>query len=75
MKTIKVSETTYRALTDVASLPFPSTGERPADGDRLIQIEDDTYEQIRKERLPGETDDQVIQRLVDLIGRIVRSAQ
>ncbi len=75
MKTIKVSETTYRALTDVASLPFHSTGERQPDGDRLIQIEDDTYEQIRKERLPGETDDQVIQRLVDLIGRIVRSTQ
>lgn len=75
MKTFKISETTYRALTDVASLPFPSTGERSADGVRLIQVEDDTYGQIQKERLPGETDDQIIQRLVDLIGRIVRSTQ
>ncbi len=75
MKTIKVSETTYRALTEVASLPFHSTGKRQPDGDRLIQIEDDTYEQIQKERLPGETDDHVVQRLVDLIGRLVRSVK
>jgi len=75
MKTIKVSEMTYRALTNVARLPFHSTGERQPDGDRLIQIEDDTYGHIQKERLPGETYDHVIQRLVDLIERLVRSAQ
>lgn len=75
MKTIKINETTYRALTTVANLPFPSTGERLPDGARIIQVEDDTYGHIQNERLLGKTDDHVIQRLVDLIERLVRSAQ
>jgi len=56
MKTIKVS--------DAAILPFRSTGDRLADGDWLVPVEDDTCERIQDARLPGETDDDTVQRML-----------
>ena len=64
MKTIKVSDATYRAIADAAILPFRSTGDRQPDGDWLVLVEDDTYERIRDARLPGETDDDTVQRML-----------
>lgn len=64
MRTIKVSDATYRAIADAAILPFHSTGDRLADGDWLVPVEDDTYERIQDARLPGETDDDTIQRML-----------
>jgi|GEM_PF-1132234 len=66
MKTIKVSDATYRAIAD-ATLPpfrFRSTGTRLPDGDWLVPVEDDTYERLQVVRLPGETDDDTLQRLL-----------
>ena len=64
MKTIKVSDAIYRAIADAAILPFRSTGDRLPDGDWLVPVEDDTYERIQDARLPGETDDNTVQRMV-----------
>jgi len=64
MKTIKVSDATYRAIADAAILPFRSTGNRLPDGDWLIPVEDETYERLREKRLPGETVDDTIQRMI-----------
>lgn len=46
MKTIKVSDATYRAIADAAVLPFRSTGDRLPDGDWLVPVENDTYDHI-----------------------------
>jgi len=64
MKTIKVSDAAYRAIADAAILPFRSTGDRLSDGDWLVPVEDDTYERIQDARLPGETDDDTVQRML-----------
>lgn len=64
MKTIKVSETTYRAIAEAATLPFRSTGKRLPDGNWLVPLEDDTFERIQDLRLSGETDDDALQRLI-----------
>ena len=64
MKTIKISETTYSAITEAAILPFRSTAKRMTDGGWLVPVEDDVHERLRDERLPGETDDDTIQRMI-----------
>jgi hypothetical protein len=64
MKTIKVSGATHRAVVDAAILPFRSTGQRQPDGTWLVPIEDDTWEALERQRLPGESDDDAIQRLI-----------
>jgi hypothetical protein len=35
-----------------------------ADGDWLVPVEDDIYERIQDARLPGETDDDTVQRML-----------
>ncbi len=64
MKTIKVSEATYRAIAEAAILPFRSTAKRMADGDWRVPVEEDTYERLQDARLPGETDDDTVQRMI-----------
>lgn len=64
MKTIKVSDATYRAIADAAILPFRSTGTRDADGNWLVPISDDTWERIRAHQLPGESDDDTVMRVM-----------
>ncbi|GER08849.1 hypothetical protein GCM10007972_24690 [Iodidimonas muriae] len=64
MKIIKVSDATYRAIAEAAVLPFRSTGTRQPDGTWLVPIEDDNWERIEAHRLPGETDDDTIQRVI-----------
>ena len=64
MKTIKVSEATYRAIAEAAMLPFRSTATRQPDGSWLIPVEHDTYERLLERRLPGETDDDTVARLL-----------
>jgi len=64
MKTIKVNDATYRAIADATILPFRSTGDRLADGDWLVPVENDTYERIQDVRPPGETDDDTVQRML-----------
>ena len=61
MPTIRLSDATYR---DLAILPFTSTGVRQPDGTWLVPLEDDTMESLQQKRLPGETDDMLVGRLV-----------
>jgi len=35
-----------------------------ADGDWLVPVEEDTYERLQNQRLPGETDDDTVQRMI-----------
>lgn len=64
MKTINVSDATYRAIADAAVLPFRSTATRQPDGSWLVPIEDGTWEALERQRLTGESDDDAIQRLI-----------
>ena len=64
MKTIEVSDATYRAIADEAILPFRSTATRRADGSWLVPVDDDTWEALQKERLPDESDDDAVLRLI-----------
>ena len=64
MKTIKISDATYRAVADAAILPFRSTGQQQPDGSWLVPVEDDTLERLNQVRLPGESDDDAVMRLI-----------
>lgn len=64
MRTIRVSDATYRAIAALALLPFRSTAMRQPDGTSLVPIEDNTYERLEAHRLPGESDEDTVQRLI-----------
>ena len=64
MKTIKVSDATCRAIAELALLPFRSTAIRQSDGTWLLPLEDETWEALQGQRLPGESDEDAIQRLI-----------
>ncbi len=64
MKTIMVSDATYRAIADEAIMPFRSTGTRQPDGMWLVPVSDDIWEALQKERLPGEADDDTLMRVI-----------
>ena len=62
MKTIKISDATNRAIADAAIYPFHSTAKRLPDGDWLVPVDEEVYQKIEANRLPGETDDDVVLR-------------
>lgn len=64
MKMIRVSDATYRAIAETAILPFRSTGTRQADGSWHLSIDDEICERLRELRQAGETDDDVIVRML-----------
>ena len=64
MKTFHVSDATYRAIADIAVLPFHSTATHQPDGSWLVPVEDDTWEALQQQRLPGESDDDTILRVI-----------
>jgi hypothetical protein len=64
MKSIIVSDATDRAVAEEAILPFRSTATRQADGSWLVPIEDDTWEALQCQRLPGESDDDAVMRII-----------
>ncbi len=64
MKTIRVSDTTYRAIAEEAIMPFRSTGQRQPDGTWLVPVGDDTWAALQAERIPGERDDDAVMRLI-----------
>lgn len=66
MRTIRVSDVTYRAIAELAILPFRSTATRQLDGTWLVPIEEDTYARLEAHRLPGESDDDTLQRVIHL---------
>ena len=64
MKTIRISDATNRAIAEAAVYPFHSTATRLLDGDWLVPVDDEVYQRIDDSRLPGETDDDVILRVL-----------
>lgn len=64
MKTIRVSDATYRIIASLAILPFHSTGTRQPDGSWVFPVDDEVYERIQKHRLAGESEDDTIQRMI-----------
>lgn len=66
MKTIRLKEAAHRAIIDLALLPFEETGRRQPNGDRLVPLPDETFERFERARLPGESDDDLVMRLVRL---------
>ena len=64
VKTIRISDATNRAIIDAAIYPFHSTATRLPDGDWLVPVDDEVNQQIENNRLPGETDDDVILRVL-----------
>ena len=64
MLTIRLSDATYRDLADLAILPFANTGVRQPDGAWLVPLDDETLEHLQQHRLPGETNDDLVSRLI-----------
>lgn len=64
MKTLRVSDATYHAIAGLALLPFRSTAVRQPDGTWLVPVEDETYDRLQQSCLPGESDDDALQRLI-----------
>ena len=62
MKTVRISDATNRAIIDAAIYPFHSTATRLPDGNWLVPVDDEVYQRIEDNRLPGESDDDVILR-------------
>lgn len=66
MKTIRLSHASYEAIANVSFLPFRWKGDRLPDGCWSVLIEDETYERLERIRMRGETDDDLLMRLVRL---------
>jgi hypothetical protein len=70
MPLIRMSDATYKTIASITIGTFRSTGQRQADGTWLVPIEQDTWDRIQAIRLPGETDEDAIQRAIHLhLGR------
>ena len=64
MRTIRVNDATYRAIAEAAIGPFRSTGRRQPDGTWLVPVADDTWAALQRERIPGESDDDAVMRVI-----------
>lgn len=64
MPSIRVSDPTYRAIAQLAILPFRSTATRQPDNTWLVPVDPDVHAAIEAQRLPGESNDDAIQRLL-----------
>ena len=64
MKILTVSNATYLALAGLSINGFSSPGVSQPDGSWRIRVEDDTWERLDQLRLQGESDDDVIARMI-----------
>lgn len=66
MRTYRVTEHTYNLIREQArpGYSFLSTAVRSSSGDWDMPVDDQVAERIEEHRLPGETDDQVVSRIV-----------
>ena len=64
MPIIRLSEATYLRVAEISSADFISTGVKQPDGTWLVPIEDHVMANLAKLRLPGETDDDLVARLI-----------
>jgi hypothetical protein len=68
MRRIHLRDSTYQALRGLALSAFRQTAERQPDGSWLVPLADDTCERLAAERLPGGSANDVIARVIHLIG-------
>jgi hypothetical protein len=64
VRTIRISDHTHRSIVDLAIYPFRETGVRQPDGDWLIPVSDETWERLEQHRQTGESDDDLLSRLL-----------
>ncbi len=70
MPLIRLTDATYKTIASITIGTFRSTGQRQADGTWLVPIEQHVFDSIEAIRLPGETDEDVIQRAIHIsLGR------
>jgi hypothetical protein len=68
MHRIHLRDSTYPALRGLAVGSFRQTAERQPDGSWLVPIADETWSRLAAQRLPGESDDDVVARVIHLTG-------
>jgi hypothetical protein len=66
MRRIHLRDGTYQALRGLALGAFRQTAERQPDGSWLVPLADDTWDRLAAQRLPGESDDDVVARVIHL---------
>jgi hypothetical protein len=64
MPIIRLSDATYRMVAELSSADFISTGVKQPDDTWLVPIEDQVIANLAKLRLAGETDDDLVARLI-----------
>lgn len=64
MRTIEVSDATYRLIMSSAIAPFRSTGTRQQDGSWLVPVDDEVFGEVRRRQFAGESDDDTILRVI-----------
>jgi hypothetical protein len=64
MPIIRLSDATYLRVAEISSADFISTGVKQPDGTWLVPIEDHVMANLAKLRQPGETDDDLVARLI-----------
>jgi hypothetical protein len=64
VKTLRLSDAALRSIEELAILPFRQEGTRQPDGTWLIPVEPDTWERLERHRFPGESDDDLVQRIL-----------
>ena len=64
MKRIRVNDATYLAIAKAAIRPFRSLGLKQPDASWLVPVDDEVYDRIQELKLPGETDDDTIIRMI-----------
>jgi hypothetical protein len=68
MPRIRLRDSTYQALRALARGVFRQTAERQPDGSWLVPLADDTWDRLAAQRLPGESDDDVVARVIHVTG-------
>ena len=66
MPKVLISDEVYKALEQVAILPFKETGVQVAPGWNEVPVEEDTMESLNLFREDGETDESALRRLLKL---------
>lgn len=64
MRTIRLTDNTSRALAELAIFPFQQTDTRGPDGLLHVPISDDVRIALERHRESGESDDDLVMRLV-----------
>jgi hypothetical protein len=70
MKAIRITTETLQAIRDLAILPFRSDATQQDDGTWLVPLDDDVWQRLRDMKLPAETMDDTLTRIIREYRRI-----